>query len=251
MITDKFIFFHLPKCGGTTQQDYVKELRRRGLLKLMGNVGESSARPWVKDTRFKWGLVRNPWMWYTSRYRWFWWRKFRNDEPKGGAQMDKGLDNPIWQAASEKEAPKFKEYMLWGFERDKSMGMKEIYANHEEDREPFIIDGKYPKVRFFAVTALYRDMLCNRHGDEIVDYVGRLEDVDSDGDKPYRLAGVDLDGMYHPSKQKRSKILRYGDYKDFYDDELRELVADVDADFIKKFDYKFGDPDPMALWRKV
>ena len=77
------------------------------------------------------------------------------------------------------------------------------------------------------------NMLCDKKGRLLVDFVGRLEDLQSDWQTVCVRAGI----PYQSLPQKN--ITQYKNYRDFFDRDSVQLVAKHWAREIKEFDYDF------------
>ncbi len=87
----------------------------------------------------------------------------------------------------------------------------------------------YYRPKYFAPQI---DWLCDSDGKLLVDFVGKVENLDEDFTYICRKIGIDR-RLEHRNKSER------GDYRDYYDDETRQIVADVFARSIEAFGYKF------------
>jgi hypothetical protein len=99
------------------------------------------------------------------------------------------------------------------------------------------------------------DMLHDRDGNLLVDFVGRFESLQQDFDRVAKILGLDDPALPHRNKSdKKSRDLRRkirnilyvnGENRlhsmaDFYDDETREAVAHYYRKDIETFGYEFG-----------
>ena len=93
----------------------------------------------------------------------------------------------------------FREYLFWRVEKDKHL------------QEEFVTDS---------------------NGDVIVDYIGRLETLDHDFRNITKRIGVQAE-LPHINKSKHE------DYREYYDEEMAELIATHFARDIDRFGYTF------------
>ncbi len=89
-------------------------------------------------------------------------------------------------------------------------------------------DKPYPK----GATKFQKDVICDENGKLMVDFVGRYENLQTDFAKACELAGVEAKLPHH----NRSK---HTDYRDYYTDATRALVAEHFAEDIALFGYDF------------
>ena len=72
-----------------------------------------------------------------------------------------------------------------------------------------------------------------------MDFLGRYETLQTSYDEVCRLAGIPS----RPLERRRRPELR--DWRQYYDAELTELVADFYREDLENFGYAF-EPDPLA-----
>jgi hypothetical protein len=100
------------------------------------------------------------------------------------------------------------------------------------------------------------EMLCDKNGKLLVDFVGKFERLQADFDRVCEHLGFDESSLSHVnSSDKKSRELKrktrnflyrngendLRDYVDFYDLETREFVADLYKKDIGNFNYSFAD----------
>ena len=81
----------------------------------------------------------------------------------------------------------------------------------------------------------YCDLMCDKNGKRVVDFVGRFENLQNDFDivcDKIRTRRQQLPNTNH---------LKRKNYIEYYDNETREIVAQVFQRDIEYFDYKFGE----------
>ncbi len=86
--------------------------------------------------------------------------------------------------------------------------------------------------------SLQSDYLVGLHGETLVDFIGRYENLSEDFAEVCRLIGVNLQ-LPH----KRQARDRDSDYRRYYDDHSRELVAQHFAADIQLLGYAFDPPN--------
>jgi len=79
------------------------------------------------------------------------------------------------------------------------------------------------------------NMLCDKNGQLMMDFVGRFENLNQDWDKVCKLANIPLQALTHTNQTK------HRDFRDYYDQQSIKLVADYWADEIKLFGYSFNN----------
>lgn len=79
------------------------------------------------------------------------------------------------------------------------------------------------------------NMLCDRHGKLLVDFVGKLENLQSDWQTVCARIGI----PDQPLQRKNATQHRH--YQDYYDNESRQLVARHWSREIELFEYAFDD----------
>jgi len=100
------------------------------------------------------------------------------------------------------------------------------------------------------------EMLYDRNGTLLVDFVGKFEHLQQDFDRVCKHLGFEDSGLPHVnSSDKKSRELRrkvrnslyrngesnLRDYVDFYDSESREIVTEMYRTDIENFSYSFAD----------
>ncbi|NIR17238.1 MAG: hypothetical protein GWN86_26310 [Desulfobacterales bacterium] len=228
MITDKLVFIHMPRTGGSTHRGYIKRLSDDGRLKVLGDFGERCARALPQKYQHlpKIGFVRNPWAWYVSRYHWFLNKRFVQNNLNPDGQMTRGLDAGIFNAKTKEDVPSFKSHMMNGFNMDTSL-----------PQWPRKFSGDWPGHPYFSMTGCYFDMYFNQYGKLYLDSIYRLEDKEIH-EELYIQRGVDI-GEIRFADEFISKRSEHKPYQEYYDEELREKVKKVDTRLIEKFSYKF------------
>lgn len=240
MLTDKFLFVHMPRTGGSTHRAYINQLAENGRVKILGDFGERSVRniaPWLQVKKI--GFVRNPWAWYVSRYHWFIFKRWiaDNPDPNPDSQMTKGSDEGIYNAASKEDIITFDEHMRRGLDRDQERGIDKFYPEGDSDRLRFAHD--WPVDPFFSLRGCFRDMYYDQFGNLLLDFIGRTEDPASH-QEAYLQAGVDCSGLDF-AKVRWARTTEHKPFQEYYSPDLRDLVYTVDREVIEQFGYTFED----------
>ena len=207
----KFIFIHIPKCGGTSvEQTLLKNegIPEERILKWdLTHEEQQKFRLWYKydnvdvqhrkidqfkDVReksyFTFTFVRNPWGRFLSEY--FYIKK------SNGC----GCDD------FDKKFPTFKHFV-------KNNGIK--CCNYAHD---------FPQI----------DFVLNANQNKLTNFVGRCEDMQYDFDYVCGKIGIPKIKLPHrnPTKHKH--------YTEYYDEETKQIVAKKYAKDIEYFGYEFG-----------
>ena len=77
------------------------------------------------------------------------------------------------------------------------------------------------------------EWVCDEQGRIMVDYIGRFENLQQSWDDICDALHREKSQLPHVKKSSR------GDYRDYYDDESREIIADFFRPDIELFDYSF------------
>ena len=77
------------------------------------------------------------------------------------------------------------------------------------------------------------NMLCDKKGRVLVDFVGKLENLQNDWQTACLRAGIPYQAL------PRKNVTQYNNYRDFFDRDSVQLVAQHWAREIKEFDYDF------------
>lgn len=214
----KFIFFHVPKTGGTSVRValdsiggvHEAESSPSGLAPFFGSLGLSPERPKgffstipshvsaaeikyklgsLYDDYFTFGFLRNPWAWKVSLYHFILSR------------------------------PKHKQHALYKSYKDFADYIKRTdYAPgdalmNSRRQTAYIFDASGP----------------------VVSHVGALERVQEDFDVICDNIGIKRRLMPHSNKSAHTH------YTDYYDRESEQIVAEHYARDVEYFGYKFGD----------
>jgi len=93
--------------------------------------------------------------------------------------------------------------------------------------------GEFIRMQIPRRDAYQINMLCDKKGHLLVDFVGRLENLQNDWQTVCLRAGIPYQALPHKN------VTQYNNYRDFFDRENVQLVAKHWAREIKEFDYDF------------
>jgi len=233
IVTDRFVFLHLHKSGGTFVNEcllrFVPGARQLGYHLPRSMLPAHYARLPVL------GMVRNPWSYYVS------WYAFQSQQPKG---------NVLFQVASDNAALDFGATVrnLLELGSAGSSGHRKLdalvralpagYGGGGFNVPGPVIEGlRDSKLGLYSF--LYRHIL-GEQGDA---QVGRLERLSAD--LLQMLSAVDQpvseDMRAFIEQQAPRNRSAHEDYTAYYDEELRALVAERDAAIIARHGYRFGN----------
>ena len=200
---NKFIFIHIPKCGGTS----IKFLFQNGSTMITGwdenkkvhlqHCTMLQLKQFYKievDKYFTFTFTRNPWDKAVSDYK----SLLRSHSPFRDIFKNTTL----------------KDYLLCrnGYEQinhlDNALGRKDHFRSQYE----YII---------------------NEHRKPIIDYVGKFENLQEDFNIVCDKIGIPQQKLPHRNKTNHKH------YTEYYDDETREIVAQKYARDIEYFGYEF------------
>jgi hypothetical protein len=197
-----------------------------------------------------------------------------NDDPALGPEKLPHLSAAEYVQCGHIAAQDFEEYFKFSFVRNPFTRIlsEYRYRNYFSHRsfKDFVLN-KLPKPgwddKYRHVMPQY-DMLHDRDGKLLVDFVGRFETLQQDFDQVCERLGISDSTLPHVNKSdKKSRDLKrklrnvvymngenhYRGLADFYDDETRTAVADYYRADIEAFDYEFPLSRPFqdsASFRK-
>jgi hypothetical protein len=226
--TERFVFLHLHKSGGTFVNEcllrFVPGARQLGYHLPRNQIPVAFAQLPIL------GLVRNPWSYYVS------WYAFQAARPQPNAlfrllSRDRTLDftatirnllelgrNPELLAATVRALPaKF---------TDRGLNLPGPELARIEGRD----DGFY--------SFLYRYMF----GEPPSPHIARMEDVRAQLPLLLERVGVEPSGALrrYLATAPATNVSSHGAYTDYYDAGLAELVARRDRSIIERFGYRFA-----------
>jgi Sulfotransferase family len=151
----------------------------------------------------------------------------------------------IWQIFNSIPAEKFRSYFKFGFVRNPWDRAVSLYERKEglklKSRMGF--DQFIEWMRFASCTCIHPvphryqlDWFVSPHGDVIVDFIGKYENLESDWAAISARLGI---GAKLPRLNVNTE--RTCDYVSYYSEKTRRIVAERFAVDIERFGYKFGE----------
>lgn len=234
--TPTFSFIHLHKTGGQSINElllkYIPGAKEIGYhLPVAHLPSQAKSLPVI-------GVIRNPWDWYVS------WYAFNNL---------RGVKNPLFNIVSRGKQAGFKETTENLLRYPEINAQNEIFKNSHRALLPehFENDGGagFTKncVDFFDSNEKgYYSLLVERMFGEGADTVKllRFERLATELSTVMSLLEVPEAGeiLAALDQQPRKNRSARGHYAHYYDDELRDLVAEKEASIIRRFGYEFEAP---------
>lgn len=227
--TGRFVFLHLHRSGGTFVNEFL--LRFVPGARLIGYHLPRSVVPPELAALPVLGLVRDPWSYYVS------WHAF---------QAAKRVPNALFRVLSDCGRRGFKETVRNMLELGRSSVLLERlldalpahYGNRGINLPGFALAPiRDTGLGFYAY--LYRYMFGN--GDQPVE-IGRVDSMRQDLPRMLEAVGQAVSGKmrdYVTSAAPRNAA-GHARYTEYYDDELKNLVAERDAPLIRLHGFEFG-----------
>ena len=219
-----FLYIHIAKTGGTSIKTALKRLRRRdphAIPKLMAyNLsGLTKHRIAAKPPRHTRAVTAKDLVPREDFERMFKFAVVRNPWDLQVSAFHH-VNNERPDLAKKKGLEEFGAFLCWNLDRKKPLD--------------------YPSRFVDPLSERYLDSLCDMDGTPLLDFVGAFERLEDDwGHVRERLGLPDI-----PLPKKRVSK-RANDHREYYDDELAELVASHYEREIEAFGYSFegGIPD--------
>lgn len=241
IVADKFVYIHMHKTGGQTLSQIL--LSRLPGAQEVGYHYPASLLPVSLSALPVIGMVRNPWDWYVSWYAF-------NTRPE--------IKNPVFLILSDGYQSGFSRTITNLITLADDSKSSRHYRRALADVLPDNLQGnigvglsKSCMTTLEASGKGYFTWLFNRmHGnlDRPTTHIGRFEDLEADFLAMVQRCGVDSEPVHESLQQgfretPARNTSHHSHYSHYYDDTLRQLVADRDADIIERYGYTFETPD--------
>ncbi len=209
LVTDRFTFAHIPKTGGEFLQRVIGRHFpvRQAFLGDHSHTAIDSVRPEWRDQPV-FALVRNPWSWYVS---WYTFCKALGDNSQFNRNFVPGAQS-FKRTIAGLLRPNHGSPDIDTFMREHNIGLLEMHRFH------VLCQGvdRY-------------DATCGRMEHLATDLIRFLDarQIPYPSELPDDLAG------------EPTNTTRHEHYATYYDEELRDLVADKERRIITEFGYRF------------
>lgn len=229
IVTERFVFLHLHKSGGTFVNEcllqFLPDARQIGyhLPRMLVPTGYAHL-PII-------GFVRSPWSYYVS------WYAFQKQRPH---------PNILFRILSEDGRLDFGATIrnMLSLPDDDALlrriasGLPAAYLNRGLNLPGFAL----LPIRGSGL-GFYSFLERHVHGDESRAFIGRMEHLRNELPQLLEAVGQPVNpGMARfIGQEPKRNTSTHASYVDYYDDALRELVASRDAALIARMGYSFGD----------
>jgi hypothetical protein len=220
LIADDFVFLHIPKTGGTFVQAVITAHMPRVDV---GTYTHTTYDEFPVESRRLPGfyIVRNPWDWYVS---WFHYSQQWGATRKAGHEPKKARKAIIWNDLLRRGEASFAEAVGRAVEGDFDHAAMfpaldepfDLYTSYVRDIAGPVLDRPdFTAMRFENMRRQLRGYLAGR-------------------------SGVSKDLLRAIRQSPPSRVSSHQPYADYYDDELRRLVATKTEWLCDRFGYRFG-----------
>ena len=218
----KFIFIHIPKCGGSSviQNEY---RWHRPISKYRGNHDrpheplEFYKKTFPKEFKeyFKFSIVRNPWAKDVSL---FFFRKMRSSFRLDGQPTA----SPHWPSAELIAKTSFRDTVLNSLNQNPEFS--EIVPPRDSNETAWLEPACFPWITLDGKIGL--------------DFICKLETIQQDYSKACDKIGIPRQKFPHTNRTNHKHYTKH--YTEYYDDETREIIGEKYAKDIEHFGYEFG-----------
>ena len=239
--TDKFVFIHMHKTGGQSLNHVIEQCMTK--VQHIGYHYPIQMLPPEYTQLPIVGMVRNPWDWYIS------WYAFNTRA---------NANNPLFFILSNGRQADFKQtvrnLILLGADTQTGKQYRDALATmlpeHLEGNQGVGLS-KNCVNNFIDNTSGYYSWLFQRMHGEINSkalHIGRFENLQEDFVAIMEnLSAAESDSIRSKlASMTRINVSHHSHYSRYYDDELRELVAEKEKLIIQKYDYKFETDDAVG-----
>jgi tetratricopeptide (TPR) repeat protein len=239
IITERFVFIHMHKTGGQTLNNVISRC-----IENHESVGYHFPRREIPQRAASLpvvGMVRNPWSWYVSWY--FFNRRPDSQNPLFSVVSDGGREgfattvrNLINLGSDSDESRQHREKLISVL--PETLDFNRGVGLTRDDVRGFRSDN----VGYFSW--LFDRMIGIDRDDNT--FVGRVENLHDDFLGIMERLGIAETAAISKSltQSERKNSSRHSHYSHYYDDELRQLVADKEHSLIERFGYQFETVGP-------
>ena len=237
IVTKRFVFIHMHKTGGQSINqsllncvDGARELGYHYPHVLLPQ--EFAHLPLV-------GLIRNPWDWYVS------WYAFNRES---------GMNNPLFRIVSDGGVSGFKTTISNLIRLAEHNEQSQFYRWALISILPDTLEDNLSvgltkdSIRALAkspngyLTWLFRRMIGNAKSNSVL--IGRFESLQADFLQIMRQLQVDeITPIQRELEHANLNASSHSHYSHYYDEELRDLVAEKDSNIVSEFGYEFRAED--------
>lgn len=235
---DKFIYFRLQKCASSYTRDFLLSIFKDGKNRIPGVTHPSVRQTLIRDQKKIWlGTIRNPWKWYVS------WYHFSIEKYKEG---DLRFANIL--LTENKELRPFEDCLYYLLQQK---------------------EGKLPNMNLNVMGALDLGLLAYRYfniyGNVNIDVfkerkhdselflnscinnvkINHFVDIERGISEQIYIFLIRFKIPFEPEKFKQAAQMSaknesaHNDYRDYYGEDLIELIEHKERHIIKKFNYEF------------
>ena len=242
IVTDHFVFIHMHKTGGQTLNDIIK--RCLADSREIGYHFPRSETPAEFENSPVVGFVRNPWDWYVSWYAF-------NRRPT--------VNNQLFNVISNSGLSEFKTTVTNLINLGSDSDASKMYRDDLVSMLPESLEGNRAagltkeSIRGFSSneTGYYSWLFERMLGDDQDGrtHIGRFENYENDFLSIMQHLGVRETEKIRKAFESsgRVNVSRHTHYSHYYDDELRDLVAQKERGLIEKFGYEFESIKPPGV----
>lgn len=166
--------------------------------------------PYVWEEYFTFCFVRNPWDWFVSQFFWNW-----TPDPISKKAV---LQNPVQTLKAYRRKQKRRRY-LRDLERFSEKEIRETYNRLRQYRGVYEADSLFQYHYAYAST-----------GEQLVDFVGRFEQIEDDFAQAMKHVGLDARLPHRNATDHKT-------YQSYYTEETAALIGNLYRVDVEAFDY--------------
>lgn len=218
----KFIFIHVPKCGGMSIESALRSFECERVLRhgeknsstphLMKHATALDFKNNIKNLNdyFKFTFVRNPWSWAVSNFL-----------------FNEGRHAPYLKNLEKSGYKIYKRHLNSHVEKNGVLWQRNIQNVFE-----FWLDW-WIKACDPSQSMMFND----ENGNSLVDFIGKLEDFQTDFDIVTSSIGIREIKLPHRNKSKKLQM----QYKNYYNNNSKKMIEEQFKDDLNLFNYAFDE----------